>query len=215
MQFYQHHIGDFKKDTSFLDHKARSQYLELMWLYYDQEQPLPDNVPLLAMKVQATEKEISLLLTLFFTKVEDKWHHTRIDEELESVYRKSESARKSAEARWNKGSMRTQSERNANGMLPITHNPLPNTHNNILVEEYSKEFESLWKAYPNKVKKDYCWKIWKKQQLDNKTDVVMKHLNVYKNCKKWKDGYVEHPSTYLNQKVYLDPVEEPRERKVI
>ena len=91
MKFYQHHIGDFKKDTSFLDHKARSQYLELMWLYYDQEQPLPDNVLLLAMKVQATEEEISLLLTLFFIKVEDKWHHTRIDEELELVYRKSES----------------------------------------------------------------------------------------------------------------------------
>lgn len=212
MQFYQHHIGDFKKDTSFLDHEKRSQYLELMWLYYDQEKPLPDDIPLLAMKVQATEKDISLLLNLFFTKIDNEWHHSRIDEELQAVYRKSESARKSAEARWNKNSMRTQSERNANGMLPNTHNPLPN--NNILVE-YSDKFEEFWKSYPNKVKKEYCWNIWKKQQLDNKLDVVMKHLNVYKNCKKWKDGYIEHPSTYLNQKVYLDPVEAPRERKVI
>ena len=211
MQFYSHHIGDFKKDTSFLSHEQRSQYLELIWLYYDQEKPLPNNIPLLAVKVQATEDQILWLLGIFFKLENDEWHHDRIDEELQAVYRKSESARRSAEARWNKGSMRTHTESNANGMLPNTHNPIPNNKE----DEYSKQFEDFWQLYPNKVKKTYCWGIWKKQQLDSKFNVVVKHLEFYMAWKKKNNIFMEHPSTYLNQKVYLDPVEQSRGRKVI
>ena len=212
MQFYQHHIGDFKKDTSFLTHKQRSQYLEMIWLYYDQEQPLPKDKDLIALKIQATVEEVDLLLKLFFDEDEKCYRHNRIDEELEAVYRKSESARKSAEARWNKASMRTQSDRNANGMLPITHNPLPN---NI----YSIEFMKFWDEWPKskrKQAKEECWKIWKRQQLDQQLDVVLKHLRKARTSEQWTTGYDPMPTTYLRQKRYLDDEGNfNRERKVL
>ena len=53
----------------------------------------------------------------------------RVQREIDAVNRKSESARTSAKARWNKGldanALPTQSEGNA------THNPLPITHNPV------------------------------------------------------------------------------------
>ena len=201
MNYYLHHIGDFKKDTNYLNHRVRSIYLEMMWLYYDKEKPLPNDVAVLAMKCQAEESEIKMLLNLFFTEKKDGWHHGRIDEELQKTYQKSEAARQKALKRWgNAKAMPQHSNSNANGMQPKTQDPVPKT------QEYSDEFTKFWKAYPNPVKKDYCWSIWKKQKLDTKLDVVLKHLDSYKNCKKWRDGFIEHPSTYLNQKVYLDPI---------
>jgi len=212
MQFYQHHIGDFKKDTSFLTHKQRSQYLEMIWLYYDQEQPLPKDIDLIALKIQATAEEVDLLLKIFFDEEDDCYRHRRIDEELDAVYRKSESARKSAEARWNKASMRTQSDRNANGMLPITHNPIPN---NI----YSTEFIKFWEEWPNSKRKQakaLCYTIWKEQRLDNQLDLVLKHLRKARTSEQWTSGYEPMPATYLRQQRYLDDDSNfSRERKVL
>lgn len=197
MNYYYHHIGDFKKDTSYLTHKQRSIYLEMLWLYYDQERGLEKNLELLAMKVQATVEEVELLLSLYFDEGEELYTHRRIEEELKKTYDKSEKARQNVRKRWD---MEKKYDRNTNALLPNTQDPIPKT------QVYSDAFKKFWDSYPNKVKKDYSYSIWKKQKLDGEVDKIIKHLESIKQSKQWKEGFVQHPSTYLNQKMYLDDV---------
>jgi uncharacterized protein YdaU (DUF1376 family) len=207
MNYYNHHIGDFKKDTSFLDHVHRSIYLELIWMYYDQEKPLPNDVDLLATKVQGTVEQVKFILKIFFTKDEDTYRHSRIDEELEAVYRKSEAARKSAEARWNKGSMRSHTDGNANGMLPNTQDPKP-SNKSKQKKEWSEDpaFMDFWDTYEHKTGAVEAYKVWKRDKCAEKLDTIKKHIKFYHTTDNWKKGYRKDPRTYLNQKMYLDPI---------
>ena len=84
MHYYQHHIGDFIKDTSYLTNEEIGIYMKLIWLYYDTEQPLPDDIFVLSMKTNARESEESVkgILGMYFQLVDNKWHHTRCDKEI-------------------------------------------------------------------------------------------------------------------------------------
>jgi uncharacterized protein YdaU (DUF1376 family) len=84
MHYYQHHIGDFIKDTNFLTNEEVGIYLKLVWLYYDTEKPLPNSLDILAMKVSCRDNKSDLLeiLETFFTLVDGEWHHIRCDKEI-------------------------------------------------------------------------------------------------------------------------------------
>jgi uncharacterized protein YdaU (DUF1376 family) len=84
MHYYQHHIGDFIKDTSYLTNEEIGIYMKLIWLYYDTEKPLPDDIFLLSMKVNARENKVAVesILCMFFQLIDNKWHHTRCDKEI-------------------------------------------------------------------------------------------------------------------------------------
>ena len=84
MHYYQHHIGDFIKDTNFLTNEEVGIYMKLIWLYYDTEKPLTNNLFLLSMKTNARESEATVqgILQMFFVLHEDEWHHTRCDKEI-------------------------------------------------------------------------------------------------------------------------------------
>ena len=211
MNFYSHHIGDFKKDTSFLTHEQRSIYLELMWMYYDQERPLENNIQLLAMKTQARIDQIELLLSLYFDKDDKCYRHKRIDEELEKTYEKSAKARENATKRW--GNMQTQCDGNANAMLPNTQDPIPKTHNTLSLEEQElcdKTFIEFWDIYPKnerKIRKKSCEEKWKKKKLYKIADQIFNHVRIMKNSDQWRRGYSPGPIVYINQERWLDDVE--------
>jgi uncharacterized protein YdaU (DUF1376 family) len=84
MHYYQHHIGDFIKDTNFLTNEEVGIYLKLLWLYYDTEKPLLDSLDVLSMKVSCRDNKSDLLeiLETFFTLIDGKWHHIRCDKEI-------------------------------------------------------------------------------------------------------------------------------------
>lgn len=146
MNYYQHHIGDFNNATRHLTRVERSIYRDLIELYYDTEAPLTADLKRLSKKVMArSEEEIEALndvLDEFFTLEGDVYTHSRCDDELAKVYKKSDTARLSAAKRWEKrkpkrqphgdgnaNAMRAHSESNAIGMLPITQDPLPSNKN--------------------------------------------------------------------------------------
>ena len=214
MNYYYHHIGDFKKDTNYLTHQQRSIYLEMLWMYYDQEHGLEKDLQVLAMKVQSDMDTVKLLLSLYFDEEEECYTHKRIEEELQRTYAKSEAARKSAEARWNKGSMRTQSKRKANGMLPNTQDPKPKTQVSKQKKDYltDKNFNIFWDAYNYKVGIVKAYESWTKNKCAKDLDKILGHIKHYNESKDVKDGYKKHPSTYLNQQLYLDPITKPNVR---
>ena len=100
MHYYQHHIGDFIKDTSFLTNEEVGIYLKLLWLYYDTEQPLPNTMFELSMKVNSRDQQEALsgILEMFFTLQDNEWHHTRCDKEIRHYQQQLETASKAGKA---------------------------------------------------------------------------------------------------------------------
>lgn len=132
MHYYQHHIGDFIKDTTHLDDHQLATYLRMLWAYYTSESQISGDFEDVAFAMRTDEKTVRLLLRHFFTESPDGWHHTRCDKEIADYHSKAEKARNSANARWrNADSMRTHSERNPNESVldanqePITNNQEP------------------------------------------------------------------------------------------
>ena len=129
MQHYQFHIGDYAQATAHLSPLEDLAYRRLLDLYYSTEAPIQNDIKAVARKIRLDQESVAQVLSEFFTLTDEGFRHHRCDEELDAIYSKSDAARKSAEKRWererNANAMRTNSECNADAMLPITHNPLP------------------------------------------------------------------------------------------
>lgn len=140
MHYYQHHIGDFIKDTSFLTNEEVGIYMKLLWIYYDTESPLPNSMFELSMKVNGRDKEeiISGLLGMFFTLEGELWHHKRCDKEIAHYHQQLEAASKAGKASAAKRAMnkrstdvqqsfneRTTNVQPTNNQQPITNNQQP------------------------------------------------------------------------------------------
>lgn len=128
MHYYQHHIGDLLKDTSHLSNEQLAVYLRMLWKYYLDEKPLDDDCEGIAFAVRSDEKTVRLLLKHYFIHAGAYWRHDRCDKEIAEFYKRSESARNNAKARWNNaGAMRAHSDGNADASkTDATH--IPNTH---------------------------------------------------------------------------------------
>ena len=135
MNYYNHHIGDYAKDTAHLTMLEDAAYRRMLDLYYSSERALPLNRDGLYRLVRARSKDekkaVDTILEEFFHLGETGWHQTRCDEEIAKTKDKSQSAKHSASKRWqcernanaSQTHMPTQSEGNApNNQEPITNN---------------------------------------------------------------------------------------------
>lgn len=86
MNYYSHHIGDFDRATRHLTRIERSVYLDLMFTYYDTEQPLTVDLAALCRKIVARSEEekaaVLAVLDEFFVSTPAGWFHDRCEEEL-------------------------------------------------------------------------------------------------------------------------------------
>ena len=131
MHYYQHHIGDFVRDTARLTDTQCMAYLRLIWMYYDTEKPLPDDPEGLAFQVGASDQDVRLILKHYFEFDGDLHRHKRCDKEIADYHSKKEKAAKSANARWNNpNAMRTHTERIANERV-FDANQEPRTKNQV------------------------------------------------------------------------------------
>jgi len=163
MHYYQHHIGDFIKDTSFLTNEEVGIYMKLLWIYYDTESPLPNSMFELSMKVNGRDKEeiISGLLGMFFTLEDEQWHHKRCDKEIAHYHQQLEAASKAGKASAAKRAMnkrltdvqqpfneRTTTVQPTNNQEPITNNQQPiikkSSASSLKPEDVS---ESVWSDF--------------------------------------------------------------------
>lgn len=130
MHYYQHSIGDYRRDTMHLTLLEHGVYRQLLDLYYLNECELNANAMRLICARTAEEMQaVETVLNEFFVKTETGWSHKRCDAEIERFHAKSKKAKASADARWrdkDANAMRTHSEGNAN------HKPITNNHKPIL-----------------------------------------------------------------------------------
>jgi len=147
MHYFQFNIGDYARDTAHLTEMEDLAYRRMLDLYYRAEGPLPSSIDEIArlIRMRSHTASIAIVLQDFFEESADGYRNHRADQELQRTYSKSEKAKASAQARWNKNNdlqkakaMRTHSEGNANDMLPITHDTLPITQDTAVKDPMSK-----------------------------------------------------------------------------
>ncbi|MEY4416012.1 MAG: hypothetical protein RIQ53_3305 [Pseudomonadota bacterium] len=127
-------IGSYLADTMHLTRDLHGGYLLLLFAYWRNRGPLPDDDDDLAAIVRATPSEwrkvLRPKLAKFFRIDASGWHHKRADEELAEAQARREKAankaRAAAAARWGGDAgaeprqPRKQSSRNARGNAPST-----------------------------------------------------------------------------------------------
>lgn len=68
-------------------------------------------------------------------------------------------------------------------------------------------FEDFWSAWPKgdrKQDKGKCFDKWVKGNFDAIADVILADIEAKKQTQKWRDGYVEAPVVYLNNRRWED-----------
>jgi uncharacterized protein YdaU (DUF1376 family) len=136
VHYYHHHIGDFVKATARLTDAQSMAYLRLIWMYYDRERPLPDDIEALAFQLGTDEKTVQLILVSFFRLEDGCWHHTRCDAEIkeykELIHKRSKAGKASAEHRINTRSTPVEQVSNTQPTdVQLTNNQEPVTSNHI------------------------------------------------------------------------------------
>lgn len=72
-------------------------------------------------------------------------------------------------------------------------------------------FGEFWAAYPDKTGKKPSFEKWKSKRLDAIADKIVSDVNGRKaRDRKWLDGFIPNPLTYLNQERWNDPIQEAR-----
>lgn len=157
-------VNDYLADTAHLTAQEHGAYLLLIMNYWQRQGPLPADDKRLSAIARLTLNqwlEIRPTIEEMFQPQSDgnanamRWHHARIDYELQISEAKKTKARASANARWNKHknavALQTQSERNA----PTQPNPTQEVNANAFTtraNDYPIDaFEQWFEKYPHKV----------------------------------------------------------------
>ncbi len=127
MIYYEHHLGDYLRDTAHLSVLEDGIYRRLLDQYYIRERPLPADIRECCKLARAVTRQeraaVTYVLDSFFALDADGYHQSRCDSEIARATDKRRKAQESANARWN-GS-RPQSEGNANAHANAHANALP------------------------------------------------------------------------------------------
>lgn len=167
MNYYEHHLGDYLRDTAHLSMVEDGAYRRLMDAYYIKELPLPKEVRDVYRLVRAGSKvekdAVSIVLSEFFVECTDGWRHKRCDTEIARYQDKQAKAKRSAEARWcaakpqcdgnanaspnaDANAMRTQCDGNAL-QSPVTSNHTPKKKNTSAIAPPDGVSDSVWQDF--------------------------------------------------------------------
>ena len=83
MHYYQHNIGDYRRDTAHLSLLEHGVYRQLIDMYYLSESPIPKETQQvfrrLSARTQEEQNAVEIILNEFFSLSEDGWIHKRCD----------------------------------------------------------------------------------------------------------------------------------------
>ena len=104
MNYVQFHIGDWESGTRLLTPLEKGIYIDLLMLYYSTERPILRSYfdRITRGYTDDERKAFDYVVSQYFEEQDDGFHNARCDEEIAKAAEKSEKARKSIQARWNK-----------------------------------------------------------------------------------------------------------------
>jgi uncharacterized protein YdaU (DUF1376 family) len=146
MNYYEHHLGDYMRDTAHLSLIEDAVYRRLIDAYYAREAPLPKELSECCKLARISKKverdAVQYVLKEFFVLAEDGYRQKRCDEVIAKYKDKKNKAKASAEARW--GACQSDSERNASAMRTHSEGNAPN--NQTPVTSNQEEAQSASRA---------------------------------------------------------------------
>jgi uncharacterized protein YdaU (DUF1376 family) len=211
MHYYKFNISDYKAHTEHLELLEDLAFRRMLDWMYLHEKPLPKNVNEIArfIRMRSHCDCIEYVLQEFFIKEKDGYYNARVEKELGNFQKKSDMAKKSAEARWKKktnknndldnaNASKTQCEDNADGMLNTKHKTL-NTKQETLNNIISCELEEIKDLYNATIDNEKA--NWSKiQELTTKRKNLIKNLISFaKKRIKQSEDQNEKPVKYLER----------------
>lgn len=178
---YQHHIGDFRRDTASLSDTDSMAYLKLLWMYYDTESPLPADAKLLAFKIGSNADSVQLILDAFFTLDGNVYRQKRCDAEIQAYYARAAIARDKANKRWKNA---TASNNDATALHEHSNGTAPETKNHANREPRTDNKINTTPQRPDDVS-ETVWNDWlllRKKKKAIVTDTAIK--NIRSECAK-------------------------------
>jgi uncharacterized protein YdaU (DUF1376 family) len=198
VHYYEHNVGDYRKDTAHLSLLEHGIYRQLLDTYYLDEHPLTlDHAKLMRSHSVRNADEMRALenvLADFFDRTENGYVHKRCEVVINAYKAKSASAKKSAEARWakercdsNADGMRSHSDGNAN------HKPITNNHKPVKAVERASRLSKDWTPDPTEI--EFC----RTERPDLDVCSVVEQFRDYWVAKAGKDGAkLDWPATWRN-----------------
>ena len=86
MHYYQFHIGDYISHTIHLSPEEDLAYRRLLDMYYDTEQPIPNNIPLVSRRLRLGSDVVQSVLDEFFVASDDGYRNHRADLEINEYH---------------------------------------------------------------------------------------------------------------------------------
>jgi uncharacterized protein YdaU (DUF1376 family) len=153
MLYYQHHIGDYLRDTAHLTLLEHGAYRMLLDLYYQKTGSLPSDVEeicrLLRCRNNGERQAVERVLKEFFVYESGIWKQSRCDKEIQEILKKSEKARQKANKRWHATALPQQCQSNAS-RYPLSNKAfdLDNTVTTARVTKTLKPLNEMLGAQP-------------------------------------------------------------------
>lgn len=84
MNYYEHHLGDYAKDTGHLTMLEHGAYRILLDRYYSTERGIPANQAHRLARARSEEecRAVDVVLNEFFEQIDDVWIHHRVEREI-------------------------------------------------------------------------------------------------------------------------------------
>jgi uncharacterized protein YdaU (DUF1376 family) len=148
-----------------------------------------------------------------------RFYNKRLEKErkkqIEFKKERSESGYKGAVSRWGKKKKSKNSSAIAQPLREpmANHGPSSSSSSSIKNIYTSKFFENWWSEYPKKVGKKDCLKKWKSRRLDTIADTLIEDTKKRIKSKKWQDGFIPNPLTYINGDRWNDELEQQTQTK--
>ncbi len=218
MNYYPHHIGDYKAATAHLTNDEDLAYRRLLEMYYDTETRIPLDTQWVSRRLRVGTQPLATVLKDFFRETETGFLHLRCEVEIREYNEKAERSR----ANGKKGGRRkatvhaaknpagSQQDAGANpepAQALANHEPLTKNHKPS-IQPSDAGFDSFYRAYPKKAAKVAALKAWKAAKVKpEEMAVILADVERRKNLPDWKkDGgqFVPNPATYINGRRWED-----------
>ena len=110
MHYFKLNIGDWISHTHHLSAPEELAFFKMLLWQYLHEKPLPDDVDMIGRHIgmRSDNESITFVLRSFFELGDDGYYNKRAFKEIEEFKAKSDKARASVNARWNKKSNKKQ-----------------------------------------------------------------------------------------------------------
>src|SRR5690606_31916584 len=124
MNYYEHHLGDYAKDTGHLTMLEHGAYRILLDRYYSTEQGIPADQAYRLARARSEEecRAVDVVLDEFFELIDGVWIQHRVEREIAQARKRitaaQENGKKGGRPRKKPEGTETETQEKPNGLLP-------------------------------------------------------------------------------------------------